>query len=187
MKHIIKLSFVMIAALAISSCSLFNVEVDSDLEGTLDVYVPEDMSKAAMDFYPFHAEKLIDAYDNTEVADYNKNIQSVSVNEIAASIERIDKGGVVLSDATVFWIVLDGKTDTVWWSNEGDWYIDDETKIYFDDLGGSFAKAADILDHAVEDNGENKFWIGVDGGSSKSGVSMDIKVTFSATFEASIL
>lgn len=187
MKDIFKLTFLLIAALSISSCSLFTIEVDSELDGNLDVYVAEDMSKAASDWYPFEAEKEIDAWDNEDVKEYNENIKSVSVKEIAASIEWIDKGGVILSDDTYFWIVLKGTTDTVTWSPDGDWHVDETTKVYFSDLGDSFQKAADIIDHAVMNESESVFLIGVNGGSSVAGVNMEIKVSFLTTFEATIL
>lgn len=187
MKNIFKITFFLIAAMFISSCSLFTVEVDNELDGTLDVYVAEDMSKAAAEWNPFQAEKEIDAWENEDVKEYNDNIKSVSVKEIAASIEWIDKGGVILSDDTYFWIALKGSSDIVKWSPDGDWNIDETTKIYFSDLGDSFQKAADIIEHAIMNESESVFVIGVKGGSSMAGVSMGIKVTFLTTFEATIL
>ena len=61
MKHIRNLALLMIVALAMTSCELFNVDVDSTLSGDLDVYVEESMAKSALNLHPFVKEKNIDA------------------------------------------------------------------------------------------------------------------------------
>ena len=60
----------MILAVGLSSCSLFDVDVDTKISGVLNAYVPEDMAKSADDWYPLVETKEIDAYENEDVEEY---------------------------------------------------------------------------------------------------------------------
>jgi len=177
-------AFLMILAVGLSSCSLFNVDVDSEISGVLDAYVPEAMAKAADDWHPLVAAKDIDAQENDDVQEYSDNIEDIVVNEITATVTEVSHEGIILSANTVFYLI--GGTKSAEWSKGEEWPIYVGATFTFDNLGTSYDDASKIILHAAKTEGESMITIGVDGESSMDGINVKIKITFGTTFTANI-
>ena len=184
MKHMEKFAFLMILAVGLSSCSLFNVDVDSEISEVLDIYVPEAMAKSTDAWHPLEEAKEIDAYENDDVEEYADNIEDIVVNEIVATVEYVSHEGVILSENTVFYIL--NESDSVAWTKGEEWPIHEGDTFTFDNLGNSYDEAAAIILHAATTPSESVFTIGIDGESSVAGINVRIRIEFGTTFTASI-
>ena len=184
MKHMKKFAFLMILAVGLSACSLFNVDVDSEISGVLDAYVPEAMAKAADDWHPLVATKEIDARENDDVQEYADNIEDIVVNEITATVTGVSHEGIILSADTDFYLTYGSKTVT--WSKGVEWPIYEGATFTFDNLGSSYDDASKIILQAAKTDGESIITIGVDGESSKDGINVKMKIVFGTTFTANI-
>jgi hypothetical protein len=185
MKHIKNLALLMIAALAMTSCELFNVDVDSTLSGDLDVYVEESMAKSALNLHPFVKEKIIDAFENKDVEKYSSKVDGVAVEEIVATVESLSLEGVELSAETVFYIK--NSSNSVSWSKGEAWTIHTGDTFTFDNLGSAYDEAAAIIEYAITHKDDSEFTIGVDGECSDPGVSMKIRIDIKTIITAGIL
>lgn len=181
MKNIMKLAFLMIAVLGMTSCDLLNVNVDADVEGALDVYVDETMAKSAADWYKFSASNEIDP---TEAKEYSDKIKGISVNEVVVRVDAVNPtSGVTLKKGTEFYIT-DG-VETVSWPVEEDWFITAQVELTFGDVQGEYMDAAAMIKKAVENDGI--LTIGTSGDCDKSGVDFHLWMIIKTDVEASLL
>ena len=105
MKHVKKLALLMIVALGMSSCGLFNVDVDNTFSGAVDVYVEETMAKGtALEWYDCSGVAVIDALENEDVRKYAEKIDEITVNDIVATVDYVSTGDVVLGPNAVFYL-----------------------------------------------------------------------------------
>jgi len=180
-----KFAFLMILAVGLSSCSLFDVDVDSEISEVLDIYVPEAMAKSTDAWHPLVEAKEINARENDDVEEYADRIDEIVVNEIVATVLGVSDEDVVLSENTVFYIL--SETDSVAWSKGEAWPIYEDATFTFDNLGNKYDQAAAIIFHAATTEGESMFTIGVVGESSKPGINVQIEIKILDSFTVSIL
>ncbi len=186
MKHIKKLALLMIVVLGMSSCGLFNVDVDSTLSGVVDVYVEEDMAKGtADDWYPCGGVALIDAQEDEDVQKYSDNIDEISVNDIVATVEYVSTGDILLQENAVFYITH--QEDSVAWTQPEEWPLKEGSTFNFDNLGSSYDDASAIILNAASNEDASVITVGMVGKSSKAGVNFKIKIEFGTVFTASII
>ncbi len=186
MKHLKKLALLMIVALGMSSCGLFNVDVDSTFSGAIDVYVPETMAKGtAFDWFDCSGVAVIDALENDDVRKYAENIDEITVNDIVATVDYVSTGDVVLQANAVFYLTY--KQETVSWPQKNEWPLQEGSTFNFDNLGSSYDEASNLILQAVSDPDDNELTLGVVAKSSKAGVNFKIRIDFGTTFTASIL
>lgn len=179
MKNIMKLVFLMVAVLGMTSCDLFNVNIDSSVEGTLDVYVDEPMAKSANEWSDFEATKEISPSD---AEDYKDNIVGVEVNEVIVTVDYVSSEGVILGDGTSFYMT-DGVT-TVSWSIVGDWPIFNDEQVHLADGQGNYAEVGAMIQSAIDN--DTNLTIGTNGTSSMSGVSFTLTLYTGITVEGSL-
>ena len=112
----------MIVALAMSSCELFNVDVDTEVGGALQIEVADNMAKASEDF-PYSFDESTDLDPNSdEVEKYKDNIVDAEVGSITAEIIVVTKEGVVIEKDAEF-IVTDSDDVEHKWILPEDWAI----------------------------------------------------------------
>ncbi len=180
MKNIMKLVFLMVAVLGMTSCDLLNVNVDSSVEGTLDVYVDEPMAKSTNAEGDFNVTKVITPSD---ADDFSDKIEDVEVNEVIVKVESVNHEGVVLSAGTTFYITDGDKTAS--WSKGEDWPIFNGEEVVFGDVQGEYAKAAALISKALISGDD--LTIGTYGNSSKTGVYFSLTLITGITVKASLL
>lgn len=186
MKHLNKYAFLILVALTVSSCDLFNVDVDATLSGVVDVYVDEDMAKGtALDWYDCSGEKVVDAHENEDVQEYYEKIDEITVNDIVAEVLYVSTGDVVLKENAVFYLTYEG--ETVSWIKKEEWPLKQGSTFNFDNLDSSYDKASKLILKAASNPNASEFTVGVDAESSKSGVNFQIEIAFGSVFTASIL
>ena len=176
-----KFAVVMIFALGMVSCDMFNVDVESTLTGTLDVAVAEDMAKGALGVYPFSASTTM-SMDDPDVQEYKDNIVAVGVDGIVAKVVSVTKDGIPItgvafhqgSTFTMSNGVVDAKHKL-----PTDWAIEVESTVTLDDLGGFYDDVATILED-IED-----FDLAMVGTSSEEGIMVTIEIDINVTITGS--
>ncbi len=143
MKHMMKFALVLIIALGMVSCDMFNVDVESTVSGALDIAVEEGVAKGALGVYPFSAYTTM-PMDNPDVQKYKDNIVNVGVDGIFAKVVSVKMDGKPI-DGVAF---LAGSTFTM--SNgvdpdavlplKEDWNIVPNATVSVDDLNGNYIK-----------------------------------------------
>jgi hypothetical protein len=177
MKMMKKITMLVAIALAMVSCDLFNVDVDSTFKGTLDVQVDDTQVKSTAAGFPFEKSEELDPQNDPDVAKYSDLIVDVAINSVEAKVLSVSEADVVLLAGTVF-KVWDDATD-VKWELPADLPIAADDIISLEDLGGSYKDVGAILMDA------EVFNIGVDGTSSKGGVTFSIQMIIGATITGS--
>ena len=185
MKHMKKFAFLMILAVGLGSCSLFNVSADGEMSTVLDIYVPEDMTKAADGWYDLLEEKEVDARENDDVQEYIDRLDEIVVEDITATVLTVSEEGIVLSPNTVFYMI--GATNSVEWSLGKEWPIPKGATFTFDNLGDKYKDASDIIMHAVKNEKESMITFGVVGESSKDNINVQIEIKVLEGFTVSLL
>ncbi|MFH0757589.1 MAG: hypothetical protein V2B15_09900 [Bacteroidota bacterium] len=177
MKKMMKFALIMLFPLGLTSCDLFNVDVESTLTGTLDIAVAEDMNKGALEAYPFNASTTM-SMDDPDVIKYKDNIVSVGVDGIVAEVVSVTKNGapidgVAFLSGSIF-TMSNGVVDASYSLSE-DWDIAVGSTVSLDDLGGFYDDVSTILSD-VED-----FNLGMTGTSSEQGVLVTISIDIDVT------
>ena len=185
MKHMKKFAFLMILAVGLSSCGLLSTEVDGEMSTVLDIYVPEDMAKAADGWYDLIEEKELDARENDDVQEYIDRLDEIVVKDITATVIDVSEDGIILSPNTVFYMV--GATNSVEWSLGMEWPIPKNATFTFDNLGDKYKDASDIIMHAVTNEKESMITFGVVGESSKDNINVTIEIKILEGFTVSLL
>jgi hypothetical protein len=173
MKEMKKIAVLVAVVLGMASCDLFNVDVDSTFKGVLDVQVDDTQAKSTAEGFHFDKFVELDPQDDPDVAQYADLIVNVAVNSVEAEVLSVSETGVVLMAGTVF-SVWD-ESASVEWELPADLPIAAGDVISLEDLGGSYEDVGAILLDA------EKFSVGMEGYSSKGGVTFTIQMIIDAT------
>lgn len=182
MKNIMKLVFLMIAVLGISSCDLLNVDVDTTLSGVMDISVEEDMAKGSLSWT--HFDKEITIEPSTEMDEHKDNIKKVGVGNVVTTVLSVTKKGVpvdnvMIQHKSMVTISSAGFADAVYILPE-DWHIVEKAKFQLEDQDGFYGEIGAML-------GETKaIKIVMDGHSSETGVEISLEFSIEATVTGSI-
>jgi hypothetical protein len=178
MKHIRNLALLMIAVLVISSCSLFNVDVDTTFSGDMDINVEESMAKAAADGIHFIETVTIDP-KNEDVEPYLDKIDEVGVNNVTAEVTYVSEENVTILKGGIVTITAPGKDDALYELQE-EWDIVLNAKFPLYDQDGFYGEISAILQQL------QPITIEMDAYSSVSGVTIGLKFNIDATVSGSI-
>jgi hypothetical protein len=179
MNNIKRLVFLMIVAVAISSCDLLNVDVDTTMTGVLSIDVEESMAKAAVPGHPFDAIKTLNPKDDADVEKYASQIVGVGVENISAEVTSVTgtmEEVIVYSGAQI--IIADGGLSTTWELPE-DWLMAEGNVFMLDSQGDFYSEVEDILTDVEE------FTIQMKGNSSVHGITMTVKFNIDAVVTGS--
>ena len=178
MKHIKKLALLMIAALAISSCDLFNVDVDTEFSGVMDIQVEETMAKASTASAPFFETITIDP-KNEDVEPYLDKIDEVGVNNVTATVTYVSEKNVTILKGGIVTVKAPGKDDAKYILQD-EWDIIKDASFPLYDQDGFYGEISAILEQM------KPITIEMDGNSTVSGVTIGLKFNIDATISGSI-
>ena len=173
-----KLAFLMILALGLGSCSLFNIDVDTNVDGLLRIDVEEGMAKGTAERTHFRDFVSITP-DSDEINDYRDRINEVGINNVTATVASVSKEDVVIYQDSKVIISVDGKKDAEY-ILEKDWPIEEDNTFPLYDQEDFYSEIAAILEDL------ETFEITMDGYSSQSGVLITIKFNIEAKISGSI-
>lgn len=180
MKTIKKLAFLVIATLGITSCGLFNVDVDTTMSGVLNIDVEDNMAKAGVVGYPFSDAVTLDPQEDEDVKKYADKIDKVGVGNITATVISVSKSDVVILRGSTVTLSANGKEDAIY-TLEEDWSIDINASFQLDDQGNVFYDEVSAILQDVK-----PFSLEMNGNSSVSGVTIGLEFDIDATVTGSI-
>jgi hypothetical protein len=178
MKHIKKLAFLMIVVLAMTSCDMFNVDVDTTFSGDMDINVEESMAKAAADGIHFIETVTIDP-KNEDVEPYLDKIDEVGVSNVTATVTYVSEDNVKILKGGIVTITAPGKKDAQYMLEE-EWDIVQDASFSLTDQDGFYGEISAILKQM------EPITIVMDAYSSVSGVSIGLKFNIDATVTGGI-
>ena len=168
MKTMMKIALTLTILLGITSCEVFDVDVESTMSGTLEIVVPDGTLKSTSDVFPFNSFTTINPLDDPDVSEYADKIVSVGVDGIIAVVESVSDGGVMFLSGSSLTISNENHTST--YTLTDDWSIEAGTTLNISDLDGFYDDVSEILLEM------ETFTVTMIGNSSKSGVDVTIRI-----------
>lgn len=177
-----KLVFLMVAVLGMTSCDLLNVDVDTTLSGVMDINVEEDMTKGRLDWTHFYEEITIEPSEDLE--EYKDNIKEVGVGNVVARVVSVTKKGVpvdnvLIQQKSMVTISSSGFADAVYILPE-DWPIKESEEFQLENQDGFYGEIEAMLKDA------KSITVKMDGHSSETGVKITLEFNIDATITGSI-
>jgi hypothetical protein len=180
MKPIKNFAFLVIATLGMSSCDMFNVDVDTTMSGLLNIDVEDSMAKAGVAGYHFSDAVTLDPQEDEDVKKYADKIVEVGVGNITATVVSVSKSDVVILRGSTVTISANGKEDAIY-TLEEDWSIVMDASFQLEDQGSVFYDEVSAILKDVE-----PFSLEMNGNSTVSGVTIGLKFDIDATVTGSI-
>lgn len=181
MKSYLILFSLAVLAMGFASCSLLDVEVDTEYTATLNIFVEEPVMKSTTGV-AFSASSTVNPDENEEVEEYGHLIENYDVSEIVAvvtSVNQIDELDVVFLAGSTF-SIQQGST-TASWTMGTDWPVEVGTIFEMENLGDAYGMVADILLTL------DPFNVTATGETNVGGVSITMDVTIRSTLTANPL
>ena len=176
MKTLVRITLLVAIAAGFTSCekikSIFDVEVDTTLEGDIDIDIQE-QAKKSTENYTFSSSATIDPMSNSDIEENVDKIKEFAVNGVEAEVVFVNKPDVVFKAGTSF-SIYDG-TDNVTWTLSSDWPVVEGTVLNLDDGGGIYDAIADILDR------KGVFTVSAQGECSETDVFITIRIGIDTT------
>ena len=168
----------MIVALAMTSCELFNVDVDTEFSGVMDINVEENMAKASAVSTHFYDTITIDPV-NEDVEPYVDKIDEVGVNNVTATVTYVSEENVTILKGGIVTITAPGKDDAQYiLQNEWNIVLNAEFPLY--DQDGFYGEISAIIEQL------EPITIEMDGYSTVAGVTIGLEFNIGATVSGSI-
>ena len=143
MKNYVRVFLLAMLATGIASCSLFDVEFDTEFEGDLAIEVEEPVLKSTLEAFPFSASTTINVLDDEDVYEYQDKIDDFIVSGVTATVTWINTDGVEFLAQTAFTIT--NGTRTVTWTLPVNVPIEEGTSLNLEDLGDVYKTVSAIL------------------------------------------
>lgn len=185
MKGFKNIAILLATVVAMASCDLLNVDVDTSFSGTLDVDVPESTLKGSMAWTGFNAETILYPGDNEELVEYADQIVAVGVSNVEATVTYLTVESITLSPQTM--ISMSDGTTTAEWYSESEWTIYRDSTYKLEDINSFYTNLETILQVSEEEIDETEWTLRITGNSSEGGVSFGLEVTIIGTVTGSIL
>jgi hypothetical protein len=183
MKNLVNLGLLLIFTLTLSSCqkikSLFDVEVETTLNGNLYIDVMESAMKTTLSTH-FHEEVVVDPLDDDDIAEYDKNITEIKATNVIATVVDVSKEGVVFEKGT--FITVKGSQEVTWQIDEP-WAIEEDDQLILGD--NVSVKIYDKITTMLSNR--ETLTIIADGYCNQTGVSVTLKVGIDVTVTANPL
>ena len=176
MKKLLKTAFPLVILAFLVSCdsieSLFDVDFETTLSGTLNIDV-QDPAKKAADAFPFQASATIDPLSDDEIAEYADKIVNVDADSVLVEVVSVNKEGVVFLAGTS--ITISNETNTATWTITTDWPIVAGTTVTLDDVGGIYDAVSDIMSEL------EVFTVSAEGTCTETGVVVVLRIDIDTT------
>ena len=178
MKKLLKTVFPLVILALLVSCdsieSLFDVDFETTLSGTLNIDVEDPAMKAA-DAFPFQASTTIDPLSDDEIAEYADKIVNVDADSVLVEVVSVNKSGVVFLAGTS--ITVSNETNTVTWTIDENWEIVAGTTVILgDDVTlGIYDAVSDIMAEL------EVFTVSAEGTCTETGVVVVLRIDIDTT------
>lgn len=172
MKNMTKLLLLLILITGFTSCSLFDVDVDTTLSADLEIDIEDSAMKSAA-AYPFESEAVIDPMDNDDVDEYADKIERIKATGIIGTVEYVSKKDLVLHKGTKFTIA--NSDQSVAWTLDNEWPIEKGTVLELPSGNGTYDAVSKILTTL------DPFTVSCEGTASDKGVSITIRIDIKTT------
>lgn len=188
MKSLVKIVLLLVLTASLSSCegfkSIFDIEVDTELAGELDIVVEDQALKSTLS-HPLVDEAIIDMLENDDIHEHQDKIDAFVLNSLVAKALEIDQlhpelGDVVIDSGTVF--SISNADEYAEWELTEDWTILEESVKDLADLGTDNFETVESILLTME-----PITIAVDGTVNQSGVSIVIELRLGTTVTANPL
>jgi hypothetical protein len=167
MKSLMKFGLLIVLTAGLTSCeeikSIFDIEIDTTLTGTLDFDIEDSSLKAAKSI-PFDKYKEIDPKNDEEIEEYLDKIVRFELNDVVVVVKSLSVEPVTLEAGTEF--IIRDKSVTYSWELLTNWVINVGDELTLENVAEQYKKVAEMMDK------KEKFEVGIDGTSPNSGVTI---------------
>ena len=174
MKSVVKILLLVILTASLTSCekikNLFDIEVETTINGNLDIEVDETELKST-DGFGFNESITVQVL-NDDLYEYEDEIEDFLVSGVTAEVISVSEDGVEFLAGTTF--TMSNPTYTVVWTLASNWPIEKGTTLNLKDAG-LYDMVSDILDDRVD------FTMSAVGESNIGGVTVVIRLGVETT------
>ena len=167
MKNALRILVLASLTVSLSSCesikSLFDVEIDTTIEGELSFVTDENELKSTEDV-EFNASVTVPVL-NEDTYEYEENIKDFMTSDVTIEVLSVDSADVILRSGTSF--TIENANAGYVWTLTTDWPIEQGFSLTLDEA--SYDAIDDILDDKVD------FTISTLGTCNKGGVHITLR------------
>jgi hypothetical protein len=127
MRNALKFLILVMLTSGLTSCSLFNVDIKTNIEGPLSLVSNEAELKSTED-HGINGSAIIDIMDNEDLAEYEDLIEDIKVKSVSLSVVSVDSSDVVIRAGSEFSISTPTNSGITWPINP-DWPVEVGTTI----------------------------------------------------------
>lgn len=131
MRNVLKFLILAVLTTSLTSCekikSWFNVEIDTVIEGQLDL-VSSDTELKSAEAYSIDGSEPIDLSDNDDLADYVDLIEDIKTHSVSLYVTGVDASDVVIHAGSEFSISTPTNPGLSWPISQ-DWPIQQGTSV----------------------------------------------------------
>lgn len=172
MKNLAKVLILVFLVSGFTSCSLFDVDVETTMSGDLDIYTEAGEKKLAGE-HEFYSETPINPMDYGDVADNEDKIDRITADGIIATVEYVSTGEIAILAGSV--IAIKNSEKSAIWKFGNDMLIQKDTEITLDDVSDIYDDVTDIL------TSMDVFTIYAEGEASEPGAEIRIRLDIDCT------
>ena len=136
MKSVVRILLVVVLTAGMSSCekirNLFDIKVDTTVEGNLFIQVDEVQTKAAPPTYAFNESVTIDVL-NEDTYEYEDQIQDFKIHGATLEVTSVSDDPITFLAGTEF--TMSNANHTIVWTVSSDWPITVGTTLDLADKG----------------------------------------------------
>ena len=173
MKTALRILVLAIITASISSCekirSIFDIEIDTTIEGDLYFQTEEDELKSTED-YGFDATITVQVL-NDEIYEYDENIKDFMTSDITIEVLSVDSSDVILRSGSQF--TIENMNAGYTWTLTTDWPIEAGFSLTLD------AASYDAIDDILKD--KVAFTMSTSGSCNKGGVNIGLRYGIETT------
>jgi len=168
MKNALRILVLASLTLSISSCesikNLFDVEIDTTIEGELSFVTDETVLKSTEDV-GFSASETVHVL-NDDLYEYDENIKDFMTSDVSVEVLAVDSSDVILRANTSF--TIENLNAAYVWTLTTDWPIEPGFRLTLD------AASYDAIDDILND--KEDFTISTLGTCNKGGVHITLRI-----------
>jgi hypothetical protein len=179
MKNLLGVFVLVVLTAGFTSCEsikgIFDVEVDTTIEGDLMILTDDTELKSTND-YGFDASVTVQVL-NDDLYEYEDKIQDFKTSDVTIEVLSVDSSGVLLLSGTEFMISNANASYT--WTLTSDWAIEPGLSVTLD------AESYDVIDQILDDRVD--FTMAATGSCNKANVTIELRYGIETTVVANPL
>jgi hypothetical protein len=143
MKNLVYLVFVVFFATSFTSCSLFDVEIETTMSADLEIETDDTALKSAAEEYKIDSYTTINPMDYGDVAENEDKIDRITADGIIATVEYVSTSEIVFKAGTE--IVIKNDDESAIWEIGNDILVQKGTEFLLEDINNIYDTVTDIL------------------------------------------